>query len=112
MINQVSAVSFGRHKAQSTLFSRQHQVYEYHALEPLTSKDVKEKKRHTALMVTLGGILLATGAYTLLGKMHAKGTLAEIKDPDNIIEHTKAFLHKVGKSSSSLGKTLRGWFKK
>lgn len=109
MISQVSAVSFGRNNAQSTLFTRQHQVYEYHALEPLTSKDVQEKKRHTALLVTLGGVLLATGAYALLGKMHANGTLAEIKDPDNIIEHTKAFLHKIGKSSNSVGSTIRGW---
>lgn len=112
MISQVSAVSFGHQKAKSTLFARQHQVYEYHALEPLTSKDVKEKQKNTALIVTLGGILLATGAYALLGKMHASGTLAEIKDPDNIIEHTKAFLHKVGKSSNSLGSTIKGWFKK
>lgn len=112
MISQVSAVSFGRHNAQSTLFSRQHQVYEYHALEPLTSKDIQEKKKHTALMVTAGGVLLATGAYALLGKMHAKGTLLEIKDPDNVIEHARAFLHKVGKSSNSLGTTIKGWFKK
>ena len=45
MIHQVSAVAFGRNNAQSTLFTRQHQVYEYHALEPLTSNDVKEKKK-------------------------------------------------------------------
>ena len=112
MIHQVSAVAFGRNNAQSTLFTRQHQVYEYHALEPLTSNDVKEKKKHTAALVTLGGVLLATGAYALLGKMHANGTLAEIKDPGSIIEHTKAYLHKIGKSSNSLGKTIKGWFKK
>jgi len=110
MINQVSAVSFGRNNAQSALFSRQHQVYEYHALEPLSSADVKEKKRHTAAMVTLGGVLIATGAYALLGKMHAKGVLSEIKDPDNIIEHTRAYLHKIGKNSNSVGTTIKGWF--
>ncbi len=112
MINQVSAMSFGRNNAQTTLFSRQHKVYEYHSLEPLTSADIKKKKEHTALFMTLGGIAIATGLYALLGKLHAKGTLAEIKDPDNLVEHTKAYMHKIGKSAHDLGKTMKGWFKK
>lgn len=112
MIEQVSAVNFGRHNGHTTLFARQHQAYEYHALEPLSSSDLIKKKEHTALFMTLGGIAIATGLYALLGKLHAKGVLSEIKDPDNIIEHTKAYMHKIGKSAHSMGKTIKGWFKK
>ena len=112
MINQVSALTFGRNNGQTTLFSRQHKVYEYHSLEPLSADDVRKKKEHTALMMTLGGIAIATGLYAVLGKLHAKGVLSEIKDPDNVVEHTKAYMHKIGKSSHSLGQTIRGWFKK
>ena len=111
MIEQVSALSFGRHNAHTTLFSRQHQVYEYHALEPLSSSDVIEKKKHTALFMTLGGIAIATGLYALLGKLHAKGSLTEIKDPSTVTEHTKSYMHKIGKSAHSIGKTIKGWFK-
>lgn len=112
MIEQVSAVSFGRHNAPTTLFSRQHQAYEYHSLEPLTSADIRKKKENTALFMTVGGIAIATGLYALLGKMHAKGALSEVKDPESIAEHTKSYMHKIGKSAHSLGSTIKGWFKK
>lgn len=112
MINEVSALNFGRHNAQTTLFSRQHQAYEYHALEPLTSADVRQKKENTALFMTVGGIAIATGLFALLGKLHAKGTLSEIKDPENLVEHTKSYMHKIGKSAHSIGSTIKGWFKK
>lgn len=112
MIEQVSAYSFGRHNAHTTLFSRQHQAYEYHALEPLSPEDIKKEKEHTALFMTLGGIAIATGLFALLGKLHAKGTLSEIKNPDTIAEHTKSYMHKIGKSAHSLGTTIKGWFGK
>ncbi len=112
MINQVSAVSFGRHNAKTTLFSRQHQVYDYQALEPLSSKDVIKKKERTALFMTLGGIAIATGLFALLGKLHAKGSLTEIKDPESVMDHTKTYLHKIGKCANDLGKSIKGWFKK
>lgn len=112
MINQISAVSFGRNNGQTTLFSRQHKTYEYHSLEPLSSDDVMKKKEHTALCMTIGGIAIATGLYALLGKLHAKGTLSEIKDPSNIKEHTQSFFHRIGKSAHNVGKTISGWFSK
>ncbi len=112
MINQVSAVNFGRHNAQTTLFSRQHRAYEYHALEPLSAADVRKKKEYTALFMTLGGIAIATGLYAILGKMHAKGMLSEIKNPDSILDHTKSYMHKIGQNAHNMGKTIKGWFKK
>ncbi len=112
MIHQVTDINFGRNNAQTTLFSRQHRVYEYHALEPLTAKDVQKKKERTALFMTLGGIAIATGLFALLGKLHAKGTLSEIKDPETIAEHIKSWAHNTGKNANNLGKTIKGWFSK
>lgn len=112
MIHQVTDINFGRNNAQTTLFSRQHRVYEYHALEPLTAEDLRKEKEHTALCMTLGGIAIATGLFALLGKLHAQGTLSEIKDPETIAEHVKSWAHKVGKSANNSGKTIKGWFSK
>ena len=112
MIHQISDVSFGRHNAHSTLFARQHQVYDYKALEPLSSKDVIKKKERTALFMTIGGITIATGLFALLGKLHAKGALSEIKDPESMLEHTKSYLHKIGKFANDTGTTIKKWFKK
>ncbi len=112
MINQVSAVNFGRNNGQTTLFSRQHKAYEYRALEPLSANDVRKKKEHTALMMTVCGIAIATGLFALLGKLHANGTLSEIKDPDTVFEHFKAWAHTLGKSANNSGKTIKGWFNK
>ncbi|MCM1010631.1 MAG: hypothetical protein NC390_07130 [Fusobacterium sp.] len=112
MIEQVSAINFGRHNAQTTLFSRQHQAYEYRSLEPLTSAEVRKEKEHTAMFMTLGGIAIATGLFALLGKLHAKGVLSEIKDPDTVSEHIKSWVHKTGESANSMGKTIKGWFSK
>lgn len=112
MINQVSALDFGRNNAQTTLFSRQHRSYEYHSLEPLTSAEARKEKEHTALFMTLGGIAIATGLFALLGKLHAKGVLSEIKDPDTVSEHFKSWMHKTGESANSMGKTIKGWFSK
>lgn len=112
MINEVSAITFGRRNAHTTLFTRQHQTYEYHALEPLTSADIIKKKEHTALLMTLGGIAIASGIYAVLGHYHAKGALKEIKDPESITEHIKSWGHKLGKSANSVGTTIKGWFKR
>lgn len=112
MINQISAVDFGRNNGQTTLFSRQHQVYEYRALEPLTAADIRKKKEHTALLMTTCGIAIATALFALLGKLHAKGVLSEIKDPDTVAEHFKSWVHNIGKSANNTGKTIKGWFNK
>ena len=111
MIEAVSALTFGRNNGHTTLFSRQHQTYSYQALEPLSSEDIKKKKEKTALMMTVGGIIIATGLYALMGKLHANGTLSEIKDPATAGEHVKSWSHSVGKSAHNIGKKINGWFK-
>lgn len=112
MIEAVSAVSFGHNNAKNTLFSRQQRAYDYHALEPLSSDDVVKEKKHTALAVTVGGIVIATGLYALLGKVHANGALKEIKEPSTTGEHVKSWLHKIGENAHSVGKKIKGWFTK
>ena len=112
MINQVSAVSFGRNNAKTTLFSRQQQAYEYHALEPLSSGDIKKEKKNTAIMATGTGIVIATALFALLGHFHASGKLSEIKDPSTTGEKLKSCIHKIGETAHSMGSTIKRWFKK
>lgn len=112
MINQVSAVVLAAIMQHTTLFSRRIERMSTVLYEPLTSAEARKEKEHTALFMTLGGIAIATGLFALLGKLHAKGVLSEIKDPDTVSEHFKSWIHKTGQSANSMGKTIKGWFSK